>query len=433
MASSSSSPKKTRNPGKGRRKIEIKKMEQTSKRLVTFSKRKLGLFRKAAELSLLCDSQIAVIVFSQFGKAFSSGYPDPDAVIRRYLSGTASSSSFSDPTPVHDLERESAPLRREFEEAMKVLEEEKKFVNAKTGWSGCGHGLWWNRSVEEMGLEEVVQFKECVEQLRQDVAAAAEEKKKSSWLIDSQSPPVVTTAEEKNSTWLIDLQSPPVMYTAEEKNSTWLIDSQSPPVVNTAEEKLIDSQSLPMTTVEEKKSTWLIDSQLPLPPVTTAEEKKCTWLIDSQSPPVVTTAEEKNSTWLIDLQSPPVMYTAEEENSTWLIDSKSPPVVNAAEEKLIDSQSLPMTTVEEKKSTWLIHSQLPLPPVTTAEEKKCTWLIDTQSPPWSTEDQSMYLSMFDDMLEIDQSWESWNASNSCDSIVPYSSDLGQNWPLTLRN
>ncbi|XP_028773922.1 MADS-box protein AGL72-like [Neltuma alba] len=101
---SSSSPKTTRKPGKGRSKIEIKKVEQTSKRFVTFSKRKLGLFRKAAELSLLCDSQIAVVVFSQFGKVYSSGYPDPDAVIRRYLS--CASSSMSDSTSAHDPERE---------------------------------------------------------------------------------------------------------------------------------------------------------------------------------------------------------------------------------------------------------------------------------------------------------------------------------------
>ncbi|XP_054794312.1 agamous-like MADS-box protein AGL61 [Prosopis cineraria] len=191
---SSSSPKTTRKPGKGRRKIEIKKVEQTSKRFVTFSKRKLGLFRKAAELSLLCDSQIAVVVFSQFGKVYTSGYPDPDAVIRRYLSGTSSLSS--DPTSVQGPERESAmsPLRREYEEAMKVFEEEKKSLNSGILGSGYGSEFWWNRSVGEMGLEEVVQFKERIEELRQNVMAAAEKEKKKTQLIDLPSPPV-TTAE----------------------------------------------------------------------------------------------------------------------------------------------------------------------------------------------------------------------------------------------
>ena len=60
MASSTTSPKTAKkHEGKGKSKIEIKKVEQASKRLVTFSKRKLGLFLKASELSLLCDSHIA--------------------------------------------------------------------------------------------------------------------------------------------------------------------------------------------------------------------------------------------------------------------------------------------------------------------------------------------------------------------------------------
>ncbi|KAI9083454.1 hypothetical protein K1719_034668 [Acacia pycnantha] len=77
--------------------------------------------------------------WNKLASVFSSGSPDPNAVIYRYLSSATSSSySLSDPTPVHDLERESASLRREFEEAMKLLEEEKKFVNADTGGLGCG-------------------------------------------------------------------------------------------------------------------------------------------------------------------------------------------------------------------------------------------------------------------------------------------------------
>ncbi|XP_054820455.1 agamous-like MADS-box protein AGL62 [Prosopis cineraria] len=182
---SSSSTISTKNTGKGRRKIEIKKVEQTSKRLVTFSKRKLGLFRKAAELSLLCNAEIAVVVFSQHGKVYSSGYPDPDSVIHRYLAGTFSS-GLDSPSVDHDQDGESAVssssslLRREYEEAMKVLEDEKKSLDAtaEIPGSGCGQGSWWNRPVGEMGLEEVVEFKERVEQLRQNLVVAAEEEKK---------------------------------------------------------------------------------------------------------------------------------------------------------------------------------------------------------------------------------------------------------------
>ncbi|KAL5075098.1 hypothetical protein RYX36_014082 [Vicia faba] len=48
----------------GRQKIEIKKMRNESNLQVTFSRRHSGLFKKAIELSTLCDAQISLVVFS---------------------------------------------------------------------------------------------------------------------------------------------------------------------------------------------------------------------------------------------------------------------------------------------------------------------------------------------------------------------------------
>ncbi|KAM3694620.1 hypothetical protein ACJW31_07G071800 [Castanea mollissima] len=58
-------------PGKmTRKKIQIKKIDNTTARQVTFSKRRRGLFKKAYELSTLCDAEIALLVFSATGKLF---------------------------------------------------------------------------------------------------------------------------------------------------------------------------------------------------------------------------------------------------------------------------------------------------------------------------------------------------------------------------
>lgn len=54
----------------GRGKIEIKKIENASSRQVTFSKRRAGLLKKAHELAVLCDAEVAVIIFSNTGKLF---------------------------------------------------------------------------------------------------------------------------------------------------------------------------------------------------------------------------------------------------------------------------------------------------------------------------------------------------------------------------
>ncbi|TKY51502.1 MADS-box protein AGL24 [Spatholobus suberectus] len=53
-----------------REKIRIKKINNTTARQVTFSKRCRGLFKKAEELPILCDVDVALIIFSFTGKLF---------------------------------------------------------------------------------------------------------------------------------------------------------------------------------------------------------------------------------------------------------------------------------------------------------------------------------------------------------------------------
>lgn len=54
----------------GRKKVELKRIEDKSSRQVTFSKRRNGLIKKARELSVLCDVDVAVLVFSSRGKLY---------------------------------------------------------------------------------------------------------------------------------------------------------------------------------------------------------------------------------------------------------------------------------------------------------------------------------------------------------------------------
>ncbi|THU59606.1 hypothetical protein C4D60_Mb07t03860 [Musa balbisiana] len=54
----------------GRGKIEIKRIENNTSRQVTFCKRRNGLLKKAYELSVLCDAEIALIVFSSRGRLY---------------------------------------------------------------------------------------------------------------------------------------------------------------------------------------------------------------------------------------------------------------------------------------------------------------------------------------------------------------------------
>nr|QOH28316.1 pistillata-like protein 1 [Hippeastrum hybrid cultivar] len=52
----------------GRGRIEIKRIENSTNRQVTFSKRRNGIIKKAKEISVLCESEIGIVIFSSLGK-----------------------------------------------------------------------------------------------------------------------------------------------------------------------------------------------------------------------------------------------------------------------------------------------------------------------------------------------------------------------------
>ncbi|OVA06174.1 Transcription factor [Macleaya cordata] len=52
----------------GRGKIEIKRIENSTNRQVTYSKRRAGIFKKARELSVLCDAEVSLIIISSTDK-----------------------------------------------------------------------------------------------------------------------------------------------------------------------------------------------------------------------------------------------------------------------------------------------------------------------------------------------------------------------------
>lgn len=54
----------------GRGRVVLKRIENKINRQVTFSKRRSGLLKKAHEISVLCDAEVALIIFSNKGKVY---------------------------------------------------------------------------------------------------------------------------------------------------------------------------------------------------------------------------------------------------------------------------------------------------------------------------------------------------------------------------
>ncbi|XVF15289.1 hypothetical protein REPUB_Repub09cG0138200 [Reevesia pubescens] len=67
-----------------REKIQIKKIDNATARQVTFSKRRRGLFKKAEELSILCDADVALIIFSSTGKLFEYASSSMKEILERH-------------------------------------------------------------------------------------------------------------------------------------------------------------------------------------------------------------------------------------------------------------------------------------------------------------------------------------------------------------
>ncbi|XP_042006487.1 truncated transcription factor CAULIFLOWER A-like isoform X1 [Salvia splendens] len=88
----------------GRGRVEMKRIENKISRQVTFSKRRSGLWKKANEISLLCDADVALIVFSTSGKLFHyCSHPSMGRLVERYEQHTYSQKIGAPNEPKEDL------------------------------------------------------------------------------------------------------------------------------------------------------------------------------------------------------------------------------------------------------------------------------------------------------------------------------------------
>lgn len=68
----------------GRGRVQLRRIENKINRQVTFSKRRYGLMKKASELSILCDAEVALIVFSNRGKLYEFSSSSMTKILERH-------------------------------------------------------------------------------------------------------------------------------------------------------------------------------------------------------------------------------------------------------------------------------------------------------------------------------------------------------------
>lgn len=101
-----------------RGKTQMKRIENAASRQVTFSKRRNGLLKKAYELSVLCDAEVGLVIFSARGKLYEfSSNTSMQMTIDRYLkhSKEASSQAGSSTQHLNQWKYEAARMARHIE------------------------------------------------------------------------------------------------------------------------------------------------------------------------------------------------------------------------------------------------------------------------------------------------------------------------------
>ncbi|KAG6777674.1 hypothetical protein POTOM_017502 [Populus tomentosa] len=154
---------------RGRQKIAIKRIENEDDRLITFSKRRSGIYKKASELVTLCGAEVAVLVFSPAGNAFSFGHPSIESVANRFLGQNMAPNDNTHPLVEAHRKVRINDLNQQHNELLSEMEAERdRGKLLKEGTSGKSSQGWWE-AIDELSLQELKQMNVMLEEFHKNL------------------------------------------------------------------------------------------------------------------------------------------------------------------------------------------------------------------------------------------------------------------------
>ncbi|KAL7614731.1 hypothetical protein Lser_V15G08462 [Lactuca serriola] len=164
-----------RRTSKGRKKIEMKRINNMSSLLVAFSKRHSGVFKKASEMCTLCGVEMAIILFSPTKKVFSFGHPSVQTIIDRYLKQNLLPSARTSQLVQHYRNTKTQELNVQLTNLRGQLEAEKKTSDELNTIRKARHeSFWWDSPIENLGVEQLEKLKVMMLDLKNNSINQAE-------------------------------------------------------------------------------------------------------------------------------------------------------------------------------------------------------------------------------------------------------------------
>ncbi|KAK3204179.1 hypothetical protein Dsin_018225 [Dipteronia sinensis] len=163
---------------KGKQAIEIKKIESENDRMVTFSKRKSGIFKKASEIATLTGAEVGVVIFSESGKPHSFGNPSIEAVSNRFQGVNPPPYDITSHFAKAQRQKRIAGLNQKQNSLLHQIAAEKdrekriKVVAKEKKTQG-----WWEAPIDDKNVKQLRQMEATLEEIRKTVQSKLDQKK----------------------------------------------------------------------------------------------------------------------------------------------------------------------------------------------------------------------------------------------------------------
>ncbi|KAK1374719.1 hypothetical protein POM88_030912 [Heracleum sosnowskyi] len=162
---------------RGKKQRKVKPIDDTTSRQVTFSKRRVSVFKKASEICVLSGAEAVILCESVGGSVFAFGHPSVEHVVDKYL-GNKNSSELSENNSAATKIYMNSPcmleeLNKQYLEITKEMEIEKNISENMINKNKEESDFWWQQPFDHLEEKELEEYISSMEKLKNNLKLKA--------------------------------------------------------------------------------------------------------------------------------------------------------------------------------------------------------------------------------------------------------------------